>query len=136
MKDITGLQIGKFYVIKKVFNPKVKVMQNKYWLVEVNGKQKIMRYDNILTYGKYSERQLNHVKESLISPKEVILKQIQSNDDVSLGAVMLCCSIDIVNKYEELKRKNPTSYFVPLHHFIEDYMNTPRYKSEVLNKSK
>ena len=136
MKDITGLQIGKFFVIKKVFNPKVKTMQNKYWLVEVNGKQKIMRYDNILTFGKYKEKQLNHVKESLISPKEVILKQIQSNDDIGLGAVMLCCSMDIMNKYEELKRQNPRFYFSSLHHFIEDYMNTPRYKSVVLNKSK
>lgn len=128
MKDLTGLQLGKYHVIRKQYNPNVKVLQNNYWLVEVDGKQKLMRYDNILTFGKYSEEQMKHVsKVSKISPKEAILKAIQSNDDINLGALMLCCSLDIVNKLNELQRTNPKSYFIPLHHYIEDYMNTPRY---------
>ena len=130
MKDLTGLQLGKYHVIRKQYNPNVKVLQNNYWLVEVNGKQKLMRYDNILTFGKYSEEQMKHIQKvstSKISPKEALLKQIQLGDDVSLGAIMLCCSLDIVNKLNELQKQNPKSYFVPLHHYIEDYMNTPRY---------
>ena len=138
MKDLTGLQLGKYYVIRKQYNPNVKVLQNNYWLVEVNGKQKLMRYDNILTFGKCSQEQMKHIPKASnkLSPKEAILKAIQSNDDIKLGALMLCCSLDIVNKLNELQTRNPESYFVPLHEFIEDYMNTQRYKSEVLNKSK
>ena len=136
MKDLTGLQLGKYYVIRKQYNPNVKVLQNNYWLVEVNGKQKLMRYDNILTFSGCSQEQMKHIQKASnkVSPKEAILKAIQSGNDINLGALMLCCSLDIMNKLNELQRTNPKSYFFPLHEYIEDYMNTQRYNNEIFLK--
>lgn len=132
MKDLTGQQIGKYHIIKKQYNPSVKHAPNSYWLVEVDGKQKLMRYDNIITYGKYSERQIEQAKKikekKEYTPKQLILKYIQAKDDISLGAVMLCSSLDIINTMEQLRRVYPKTYFSSLHKYIEEYMNTPRYE--------
>ena len=142
MKNIEGLTLGHIKVIKRQYNPNVKILQNNYFLVEVKGKQKLMRYDNIIAFGKVdfdldslpnlpiirknkSEKTKERVSKGL-TPKQAILNKI--DNDVELGAIMLCISLDIVNKLYELKRFYPKSYFVPLHHYIEEYLNTGKFK--------
>ena len=124
-KDLTGLQIGHIFVIKKQFNPNVKAYQDKYYIVEIKGKQKLMRYDNILKFGKVKE--VTHLSKNnkLQSPKQVISKAIANNDDTLLAVTMLTISRDIINKLEELK-EDKKYFFVDLFKFIEEYMNSPK----------
>ena len=143
MKDLTGLQVGQFYVIKQQDNPNVSAHNKRYWLVEVNGKRKLMRYDNILNFAKVKEDQLpikntnaEKLSDRKLTPKQILLELIQNGDDMLLGAVMFCCSLDIGDIFYEVRRSNPNTYFKYLHKNIEEYMNTKRFKDEILNKSK
>ena len=129
MDSLEEKTFGHIKVIRKQYNDKVKTMNDKYYLVEVNGQHRLMRYDNILRAAKHKP---NKIKSNYVTPKEALLKYIDNNNDTMLGAIMLRCSLDIVNKLTELRRAYPQSYFAPLHHYIENYMNTETFAKQII----
>ena len=129
-QEIEGKQIGNIKVIRKQFNPNVKCKPNDYYLVEVKGKQKLMRYDSII------KSKLNTINNGLVynkeelTPKEIIFEKINTQDDIGLSALMLIISMDITNAQKALEKCYPRTYHAKLHQYIREYMNTEKFSNK------